>query len=164
MRYVFCETEEPQEHWEYVEADGKRVLDLGCGFFGGAHPQSTPEFFLERGAVSVVGVDMTLDNLQHITDPNIALIQLRIDSPEEIEALIKRFEPEVIKCDIEGGEMHLFALSEGAFNSVEQYAVEVHTEEIFEAAWVVFRSRGYKVKTVVDLLHAAPCKVIHAHR
>ena len=164
MRYVFCETEEPQEHWEYVEADGKRVLDLGCGFFGGAHPHSTPEFFLERGAVSVVGVDMTLDNLQHITDPNIALIQLRIDSPEEIEALIKRFEPEVIKCDIEGGEMHLFAMSEGVFNSVEQYAVEVHTEEMFDAAWLVFRSRGYKVKTVVDLLHAAPCKVIHAHR
>lgn len=143
---------------------GKRVLDLGCAAFGAAHALSTPEFFMEQGAESVVGIDMTLDNLQHIVDPNITLIQVQIDTTEEIANLYKRFSPEVVKCDIEGAEAHLFALPEPIFKTVDEYAVETHYDALEDAAWTLFRHHGYRIKNIIDFIYAAPCKVIHAVR
>lgn len=143
---------------------GLRVLDLGCAYFEERPEQSTPEYFLEQGASYVVGVDLTLKNLNYITDPNIALIEVGIDSPEEIANLYKRFEPEVVKCDIEGGEVHLLALSEGIFKMPKTYAIETHNDELFEAASTILRHHGYKIKTIVDLVETGVCKVIHAVR
>jgi len=145
-----------------LEVDGKRVLDLGCANFGGSVEFNTPQFFLESGATQVVGVDMTLDNLPQILDPNVILIQLEIGNTDEIVNLYKRFQPEIVKCDIEGSEVLLFQVPENVFKSVDQYAVEVHSEELYDAAWRIFRHHGYRIKTVVDLLQASPCKVVHA--
>lgn len=163
MRFVFIESEAPLEHWGFVEVVGKTVLDLGCAYFG-ADSEKTPTFFLEAGASYVVGVDMTLSGLESINDPNIALIQLSIESPNEIAKLYERFEPQVVKCDIEGAEMHLLSLSDGIFKMPEQYAIEVHSDELDEAFTKKLRSCGYKIKTVGDILHAEGCKVLHAVR
>lgn len=162
MRYVFCETESPDEHWGYLDVDGKVVLDLGCGNFGGEVTQSTPEFFIERGASKVIGVDVWIDSLNHIEHPDIALIGMSIDNADEIANLIRRFTPDVIKCDIEGGERHLLDLPDNVLQTVKAYAIETHDDDLYDRAWQVLRGNGYKIRTTVDLLHAQPCKVVHA--
>ena len=163
MRYVFVESEAPHEHWGFMEVMGKTVLDLGCAYFG-AEAEKTPLFFLEAGAAYVIGVDMSLDGVRDIDDPNIALIELTIESPEEIATIYERFEPQVVKCDIEGGEIHLAYLPDGIFKIPEQYAIETHSDEMEEIVTNKLRSCGYKIKTVADLVHTGVCKVIHAVR
>lgn len=163
MRYVFIESEAPIEHWGFVEVMGKTVLDLGCAYFG-ADSEKTPTFFLENGAAYVIGVDTTLSGLENITDPNIVLIQMTIESPDEIAKMYERFEPDVVKCDIEGAEIHLLYLPDGIFQQPSQYAIEVHSDELDEAFTNKLRSCGYRIKTVGDILDAAGCKVLHAVR
>lgn len=164
MKYEFCDSEEPLEHWGFMQVMGKRVLDLGCSYFGNEHSQSTPEFFIEQGASVVIGVDLTLESMARVNDPNIALIEMRVDNANELDALFLRFEPDVVKCDIEGAELHLFALGEGTFRMPSEYAIETHSEELFEAGLAVLRHNGYKIKLVLDLVHTGICKVIYATR
>jgi hypothetical protein len=99
VRYVFVESEEPDDHWGYLEVMGKRVLDLGCGYFG-VDSTSTPAWFIEQGI----------------------------------------------------------------FKLPETYAIETHDDALYEATLNKLRSCGYKIKTIVDLIHAQGCKVIHATR
>ena len=163
VRYVFVESEEPDDHWGYLEVVGKRVLDLGCGYYG-ADTTNTPAWFMEQGAACVIGVDLTLDGLNPEQDPNIALISMQIESADEVAKLYERFEPDVVKCDIEGGEAHVIYLPDGIFKLPEAYAIETHDDALYEATLNKLRSCGYKIKTIVDLIHAQGCKVIHATR
>ena len=60
MEFRLVNSEEPHLHWESVFVKGKRVLDLGCGDFGriaGLTYPSTLEYFLGLGAIYVIGVD-----------------------------------------------------------------------------------------------------------
>lgn len=163
MRYVFIESEDPLVHWGFVEVMDKVVLDLGCGYFG-AETTNTPQFFLENGASYVVGVDMSLSGLESVNDPNIALIEMSIDSALEVSKLYERFQPQVVKCDVEGAEVYLAELHEAVFKWPEQYAIEVHSDDLDELLTRKLRGCGYKIKTVADIVHAPGCKVLHAVR
>ena len=52
-------TENPKIHWEFVNVDQKRVLDLGCG--AGRDVYALSRMVGEQGFV--IGVDMTVEQL-----------------------------------------------------------------------------------------------------
>lgn len=119
-------SEEPDVHWNFLNVKDKRVLDLGCGKFYSSI--STAEYFLNQGARSVIGIDLSDIGLDRY---NFAMYIERIISTEQIEGLLIRYVPEIVKCDIEGAEKYLEGISE--IPSVEEIAIEYHdavTKEI----------------------------------
>lgn len=112
--------EEPDIHWGFLDVKDKVVLDLGCGKFYSSI--STAEYFLNSGAESVIGVDLSDIG---ITDDRFTMIIEHIHSTEQLEDLNYRIYPDVIKCDIEGAEMYFDGIP-GLPGETTQFAVEYH--------------------------------------
>jgi predicted rRNA methylase YqxC with S4 and FtsJ domains len=54
--------ENPNEHWEFINVNGKTVLDLGCGRWEHVEYRdpnwpTTPEYWTQKGANQVIGID-----------------------------------------------------------------------------------------------------------
>ena len=69
-------SEDPAQHWYFLDVQDKTVLDLGCGLWDSQMP--TPYYFLkERRAARVVGVDSSVDSynwyMANFKDPNFLL-------------------------------------------------------------------------------------------
>ena len=112
-------SEEPSIHWPFLNVKNKKVLDLGCGQFYSS--VSTAEWFLNKGADKVIGVD--LSDISLFND-NFTMIGMRINSSDQLKSLIDTYLPDVIKCDIEGAEEYFNEIS--LSSSVKQFAVEYH--------------------------------------
>jgi hypothetical protein len=112
-------TEEPDIHWGFLDITDKVVLDLGCGQFYSSI--STAEWFLNKGASKVVGVDLLDINLDN---ERFTMIVENIKSTEQIQNLLDVHHPTLIKCDIEGSEVYLDGINN--LSEVGQIAIEYH--------------------------------------
>lgn len=112
--------EEPDEHWRMVHPEDKVVLDLGCGKFYSSI--STAEWFVNKGAKSVIGID--LSDIKYKNE-RLTTHVIRINSTQILQDLIDNYQPELIKCDIEGAEIYF-----GGIKSIpaNEFAVEYHDE------------------------------------
>ncbi len=164
--------ENPDQHWEYVNVKDKRVLDLGCGDFGRAtilpYP-STFEYFLEKEASFVVGVDadnIDIENLLQKVEANkVKTATMCIDDSQQIINLIEENNINIVKCDIEGAESFLFDVPEETFRKVEEYYIETHSEGLHERCISKLTECGYNIYAEVILMHTgALCKVLFAKR
>jgi SAM-dependent methyltransferase len=115
-------SEEPKEHWSFLNSKDKIVLDLGCGKFYSSI--STAQWFLNEGANKVIGVDL---KEEPIDDPKFVPYAKAISSKEDLEYFFY-YMPEVIKCDIEGAEKYFKDIDQLP-SSVTQFAVEYHDNE-----------------------------------
>jgi hypothetical protein len=113
-------TEEPEIHWSFLEVKDKIVLDLGCGKFYSS--VSTAQWFLDKEAKLVIAVDL---HKEPINDERLIPYAIAISKKEDIEYFLK-YNPEVIKCDIEGAEKYFNDILE--LTSVKQIAIEYHDE------------------------------------
>lgn len=116
-------SEEPEIHWPFLKVKDKVVLDLGCGLF--YSKLATPDWFVNQGAKKVVGVDMANDNPTHFIYHKKPIL-----SKEDILDLLYEYKPEVIKCDIEGAEVYFKDITIEDMNSVNQFAVEYHDNDL----------------------------------
>jgi hypothetical protein len=116
-------SEEPEIHWPFLNVKDKVVLDLGCGLF--YSKTSTPDWFVQQGAKQVIGVDLGNDTPKHFIYHQIA-----ISSKNDILDLLNKYTPDVIKCDIEGAEKHFKDVSANNMESVKQFAVEYHDNDL----------------------------------
>lgn len=166
-------SEEPHLHWGNINVSGKRVLDLGCGDFGNVSSleyPSTLEYFLEMGAAYVIGVDLNIPDLQSISniqhDKNKFEIQEKgISSSEDVLELIKSYNVDIVKCDIEGSEIHLLNIPDEIFSSISQYYIETHGDELYRATEEKLLKCGYDVYNRIDLTHTnGNCKVLFAKK
>ena len=112
-------SEEPNIHWGFLEVKGKNILDLGCSKF--AASISTPEYFIESGADYVVGIDMGDMGWQH---PKFKMVCMTITKTSQIQSLLDTYNPNIIKCDIEGWERTFEEIKE--LPNVNEIAIEYH--------------------------------------
>ena len=121
-------SENPLEHWsDITDVTNKVVLDLGCGWLFQPF-QSTPEYFISRGASRVVGIDASCGEIEKLTKtyPDHFFACKEIKKPEDLQILIGFCQPQVIKMDIEGYESVIDLMTAQDFSSVEEIAVEYH--------------------------------------
>jgi hypothetical protein len=128
--------EEPDEHWRMIHPEGKVVLDLGCGKFYSSI--STAEWFINKGAKSVIGID--LSDIKFHNDKFIMHV-MRIDSTQILQDLIDNYKPELIKCDIEGAEIYLDGIK--SIPSTE-FAIEYHDENTKIISEKVIKRWGFE--------------------
>lgn len=177
MIYKEVNTENPEEHWEFIKCADKVTLDLGCGWFSDHRERSlygwptTPEWLLQNGATHVYAYDANAQETNWVTQnlsPKLPITAnpLHITSVADIRSLLATHNPTVIKCDIEGAESTFLDLSDEEFRQIEFYALETHSDELFDLFTDKFTTLNYNILAVIDLVHAKPtvCKVIFAER
>ncbi len=122
--------ENMERHWgpEFfnISYKDKVVLDLGASIGDAA------EYFLHEGANRVISVE---GNLLYFTqlmensklfEEKLIPIHIYIENTEQIEQLIIDYLPDVVKCDIEGAELHLVHMKDEVWKLVPEYIVEMH--------------------------------------
>ena len=105
--------EDPKNHWFFLKVKDKLVMDMGCSFYEAYYNPgmlSTSEWFIKEGATKVIGFDSNPDevkkyNIVYKNNPQYEVFELFLDSDVKIRELLK-YKPQVIKCDIEGGEIN----------------------------------------------------------
>ena len=133
-------SESPCEHWEHLDCAGKVILDLGCGFWTQQERDSgdgTAKYFLAQKPKKYIGVDSNSGDISRLSleFPNGIFIERHISSKDDILRLLSQFNPEVIKCDIEGSECALFEII--SIESLKEVAIETHGgTDIFCLEWI----------------------------
>jgi hypothetical protein len=146
-------SENPLEHWNDIEnVEGKVVLDLGCGWLFQPF-ESTPQYFINRGAKKVIGVDASCGEIEKLnqTFPDHSFICKTILSFSDLVTLITDHKPQLIKMDIEGHEQHMIEITADQFQSVEEIAVEYHNpackkiliDKLTELGFVIFANNKF---------------------
>ena len=151
-------SEEPIDHWGFLDIKGKTILDLGCGKFSSTI--STADWFLLNGAAKVIGVDMGSN--EYLDD--VHYIQMCIDSKEKLQTLIRDYEPQIIKADIEGAEIYFNELS--SLGNTIELAIEYHSGELKEIVLNVIERHGFRVENIYQLndIELERMGVIHAKK
>jgi len=166
-------SEDPNYHWEYVNVKNKRVLDLGCGDFGGVGKlpyTTTLEYFLIKEASFVLGVDVNISDLEAIKSletkyPNFSIINNMISSPDQIKDLIINNNIQILKSDIEGHEINIFNLDNETFSLIEEYYIETHSDELYNQCINKLTNCGYDIYDQISLTQTNEvCKVIFARK
>jgi predicted RNA methylase len=155
---TIIKSEEPIDHWGFLDIKGKTILDLGCGKFSSTI--STADWFLLNGASKVIGVDMGSNEYLDA----VHYIQMCIDSKEKLQNLIRDFEPQIIKADIEGAEIHFKELS--SLGNTIELAVEYHSSELKETMLEVVERHGFTIQNIYQLndIDLGRMGVIHAKK
>ena len=117
-------SEEPNIHWGFLNVQGRTVLDLGSSKF--AATKSTPEYFIEEGAIKVIGIDLGLDT--EYQNSSFTMIPMHISSKDQLQGLIDEHQPDVIKADIEGAEAHFKEIQ--SLPNVVELAIEYHDNDL----------------------------------
>jgi hypothetical protein len=165
------DVENPEIHWEYVNVESKRVLDLGCGDFGKATNlpyMTTAEYFLNKGASYVLGVDTNSGDVSKIKEKlgnRLDLEEQLVNSSNQIKKLIDENQIQIVKSDIEGAEIHLLQMSDEDFSQVEEYYIETHSDYLQDGFIEKLTRCGYTIPNIVILSHTNDqCKVIFAKK
>jgi SAM-dependent methyltransferase len=175
MQTTSIDTENPVEHWRYINVENRNVLDLGCGRWEEVEKRdqtwpTTPEYFILNGAKKVVGIDLSEIEIQwfknkYLDDPRYSFINEHLNSSQKIEELINQIKPECIKCDIEGGEQYLLTMHKDIFCSIKEYYIETHSYNLLRLAIKAFEYYKYNITNIIDLSHTnGTCKVIFANK
>jgi hypothetical protein len=123
-------SEDPMDHWSFLNVKNKRVLDLGCGRWEAKElEKTTPLYFLASGAAAVVGVDINEEEISFFKDQNISnteFICVNLDSIDKLMSIINQYKIQSIKMDIEGHEGIILNASTEDFKDIESIAIEYH--------------------------------------
>ena len=150
MKTKVVHSENPIEHWSDIsDVQDKIVMDLGCGWLFQPF-QSTPEYFISRGAKSLIGVEADGGEVQKLKGlyPNHTFICKTILSETDLIELFETYRPEVIKMDIEGYESVIDRMTIEQWSSIEEIGVEYHNptcKEILERKLTEF---GFEITSI----------------
>jgi len=161
------ESEDPRHHWTGVLCEGRSVLDLGGGDFGNARRlgyPATPDYWLENGATSVHVVDARADDIARFDDSRMTTQCVTICLASQVEHMIRKHKPQLVKCDIEGYEACLIGVSREVFEMPEAYAIETHSADLYDRSLKILERSGYEVLWVASHKHNSDVRVIYAER
>jgi hypothetical protein len=163
-------SENPENHWPYIEGEGRVALDLGCGRWQ-HHPDwyTTSEWLIHKGASRVYGYDISqsevdLINANPANIDKITAYCRSISTVDDIREILNLHQPKLIKCDIEGYESVFLDLTDDEFTSVDFYALETHSDQLYEQFFNRFTQLGYEIIASIQLLHAPPMRVLFAKK
>lgn len=132
MEIKYITSENPSDHWRFLDVKYKVVMDMGCSFWDSTwHDDwlSSTEYFVDKGAKKVVGFDEAQHDIDkyhqlYNGDDRYDIFRLRLDDPITLQRLLNLHKPQVIKCDIEGAEINFLHID--TLEGVEQIAIEYH--------------------------------------
>lgn len=168
-------TENPECHWGFANVKNRTVLDLGCGRVWNTdrerssdkhlHWPDTPQFFLNRGARKVIGVDPRGYEILRYSDEYLyndgkgLFLQGSVETKEDMEYYLKHLLSEhgesCVKCDIEHHESVIAELDDHIISRVDEWYVECHTNELYEKV-VSKLSKTHDLFYVGHLVHSSP--------
>lgn len=168
-------SENPSLHWKYIECKDQIAIDLGCGRWEHVEYRdqswpTTPEYLLQLGASKVYAFDIDEKEIQWYRDnlcvkyPNLIVFTANINDTNALREIYQQCKPDVIKCDIEGNEKFLLQLTDEEFTSVNMYAIETHSNELYNSFIAKFQKLNYHIVATIDLVHAIPMKAIFAKK
>lgn len=167
-------SENPSEHWGFIECEGKVALDLGCGRWEHVEYRdpswpTTPEWLLIQGASEVHAYDIDLNEVNWYNTTlsptkNITAYHKGIEKVDDLREILQLHNPKVVKCDIEGYESTFLELTDEEFSSIDQYALETHSDDLYNRFTERFKSLGYEIIATVELTHAPPMKALFAKK
>ena len=159
MEIKIIKTENPDEHWGFLEVDGRVIIDMGSGIWE-QNTEPTPIYFLKEGARKVIGIDPSepsyvwyRDNVK--TERFIQHMDY-LDSTEKFKFYLNAYKPHVLKIDIEGSEIFMGNLTAEDMESVREIGIEYHslacriTIENMAAHW------GFNIEDQYQLMDINP--------
>jgi hypothetical protein len=166
-------SENPNEHWEFIECTNKVAIDLGCGRWEHVEYRdpswpTTPEWLLLKGASEVHAYDIDQAEVDWynnvLAKKGITAYQKGISTVDDLRAIIEAHKPTVVKCDIEGYESTFLQLTDEEFLSIDFYALETHSDELYNQFVNRFNELNYQIIACIDLVHARPMKALFAKK
>jgi len=150
-------------HWNYTSFKDKVLLDLGADY------GSTAQFFLQLKAKKVIAVESDEGYFRKLLknfgkNTQVVCIPKHISSPKHLESLIRLFEPDIVKVDIEGAEEHLLGVNKDAIESVKEWLIETHSCKLSESVTGLLSELNYNVQKVYEINPARGVVVLYAKR
>jgi hypothetical protein len=129
-------SENPENHWRFLNVKNKRVLDMGCSFWDSSFNEgwlSSSEYFISKDAIEVIGFDSAMQDIEKYerlygNDDRYTIFFMHMDSEEKMRDVLNRYKPQVIKCDIEGAEIFFDNITEDEMWFVDEIAIEYHND------------------------------------
>jgi hypothetical protein len=174
MIYEQTDSENPSLHWGYIKCKDKIAIDLGCGRWETVEYRdpnwpTTPEWLIKLGASKVIAFDIDEtevnwynENISPIMP--VTAVHSAITTVDHIRDILTTYQPSVVKCDIEGFEQVFLELTDDEFSSIDFYALETHSDELYNSFKDKFDKLGYDIIATVDLVHAPPMKALFAEK
>ncbi len=153
-----------EAHWGYADFKDKIILDLGADY------GSTTSWFFQKGAKKIVAVECDRERFNKLlqnygNDNDVVCIREKILSGVQIDDLIRKYNPNIIKFDIEGDEIHILELSKDEIASVKEILIEYHGTGVLEKLSNFFTGMGFNVKNCwVNPWEGGTCGVIYVVR
>jgi len=131
----FIESENSTHHWSHFNITNHNVLDLGCGRWHTTDFDELSPIFFAKKANLVVGVDCSQDEINFFNektkgDSKFVFIHQCINNPNQVKEMMTKYNITALKCDIEGAEEHLLDLTKDDLKSIDELAIEYHSEKL----------------------------------
>jgi len=129
-------SENPENHWRFLNCENKIVMDMGCSFWDSSWNDgwlSSAQYFVSKGASKLIGFDCAMQDIiryneMYNGDAKWEIFHLCVDNELQLRELIEKYQPQVIKCDIEGAEIYFDNIEKEVMECVDEIAIEYHNE------------------------------------
>jgi hypothetical protein len=132
IEHHYIKSENPEDHWNFLDVKNHIVLDLGCGFHLIEKGwMTTPEYFIHKGANKIIGIDTERSDIQKLQEiyPNHSFFTDRIHNLNQLKNYIETYNVTCLKMDIEGDEQ-CYIDSNEKFPSLKNVAIETHNRTL----------------------------------
>ena len=165
-----------------ISFDNQTILDLGCGHIGNARPMfsenlfindSSPQVFLNHGAQMVIGVHDRTEELtrlandlsEYIEQKKLILLEEHIDNTRTIERLIRKYNINTIKCDLENDrEKYLFMIEPDLLKLIDNFFIETHSHDGYMQTIAALRAYNYHIYRKIEFTHVYGVCILCARR
>jgi hypothetical protein len=145
-------SENPADHWRFLNVKDKIVMDMGCSFWDSTWNEdwlSSSEYFVSKGAKKVIGFDAAKHDIDRYNelyqnDIRYEIFHLYVNDKLGLEFILNKYKPQVIKCDIEGAEINFEDLNLDIFENIEEMAIEYHNGPTLEMCKKYLPIWGFK--------------------
>jgi predicted RNA methylase len=138
--------EDYSAHWRTLKITNETILDLGADY------GTTADYFLRMGAKNIVAVESEKEifgGLFEYGQRNLLVkaIHKKVESGKDINTLLKRWQPTVVKCDIEGDEQAFLTASPTLLKGIKQFVIETHNTTVENSLRSFFKDLGFHVQS-----------------
>ena len=155
-------SENSSDHWKPFNPIDGTLLDIGCGrWYTEELNELSPLYFKQMKAKRIIGIDSNNNDIEFynkITSNNsdFTFIHTTIDSTEKVRELLLQYNITGLKVDIEGDEVHLLELTTDDLRSIEEIAIEFHSDELKGRFLEKIPEWGFKIHTLAYFINTPP--------